>query len=176
MTARETSEKVAGLEELVRWRAAERAAGRKVVLTNGCFDLLHRGHVDLLREASAQGDRLVVAVNDDDSIRRLKGPERPLVSREDRAELLAALEMVDRIVFFAEDDPLRVVTTLVPDVLVKGADYALAEIVGRKEVEAAGGRVHRVTLTSGRSTRELIRTVLERYRGAEGERPERVTP
>jgi len=174
--ARGAAEKVCGLEELAAWRAAERTAGRKVVLTNGCFDLLHRGHVDLLREASAQGDRLVVAVNDDDSIRRLKGPGRPLVPREDRAELLAALEMVDRIVFFAEDDPLRVVVALAPDVLVKGADYALTDIVGRSEVEAAGGRVHRVTLTSGRSTRELIRTVLDRYRGVSTGRPERETP
>jgi D-beta-D-heptose 7-phosphate kinase/D-beta-D-heptose 1-phosphate adenosyltransferase len=98
------------------------------------------------------------------------------VSGEDRAEVLSALEMVDRIVFFAEDDPLEVITALLPDVLVKGADYALQDIVGRDVVEAAGGRVHRVTLTSGRSTRELIRTVLERYRDAGDARPERERP
>jgi D-beta-D-heptose 7-phosphate kinase / D-beta-D-heptose 1-phosphate adenosyltransferase len=173
MTGPDAARKVCGLDELVRWRAAEKAAGRKVVLTNGCFDVLHRGHVDLLREARAQGDRLVVAVNDDASVRRLKGPSRPLVAEEDRAELLAALEMVDRIVLFAEDDPLEVITALLPDVLVKGADYAFGEIVGRDVVEAAGGRVHRVALTPGRSTRDLIRTVLERYRDAEVGRPER---
>jgi len=157
--------KLGTLEETVAWRKAEREAGRSVVLTNGCFDLLHRGHVDLLREARAQGDRLIVAANDDESIRRLKGPGRPLVPGEDRAVLLAALEMVDRVVFFPEDDPLAVITALFPDVLVKGADYELTEIVGRDVVEASGGRVHRVHLTSGRSTRELIRTVLDRYQG-----------
>ncbi|GJM43858.1 MAG: hypothetical protein DHS20C21_07000 [Gemmatimonadota bacterium] len=157
------SPKIGSIEATVAWRAAERAAGRTVVLTNGCFDVLHRGHVDLLREAKRQGDRLVVAANDDESIRRLKGPGRPLVLQEDRAELLAALEMVDRVVLFTDDTPAGVIDALLPDVLVKGADYALEEIVGRDTVEGAGGRVYRVTLTSGRSTRELIRTVLERY-------------
>jgi len=158
--------KVASLEDTVAWRDEERRAGRRVVFTNGCFDLLHRGHVDLLREAREQGDRLVVAINDDESIRRLKGPGRPLVPQEDRAELLAALEMVDRVVVFADETPAAVIRTLLPDVLVKGADYALEEIVGRDTVEEAGGRVHRVRLTAGRSTRDLIRKVIERYPSA----------
>jgi D-beta-D-heptose 7-phosphate kinase/D-beta-D-heptose 1-phosphate adenosyltransferase len=160
--------KLGSLAETVAWRQRQRDAGRTVVLTNGCFDLLHRGHVDLLREARAQGDALVVAVNDDASMRRLKGPSRPLVPEEDRAELLAALEMVDRVVFFGEDTPAEIIAALLPDVLVKGADYELDQIVGRHTVEEAGGRVHRVRLTAGRSTRDLVRLVLERYQGADG--------
>lgn len=160
------SGKLGSLKETVAWREAERQAGRTVVFTNGCFDVLHLGHVDLLRQARAQGDRLVVAVNDDDSIRRLKGPGRPLFPQSDRGELLAALEMVDRVLFFADDTPGGVISAIVPDVLVKGADYALEDIVGRDTVEKAGGRVHRVQLTGGRSTKELIRTVLSRYEGA----------
>ncbi len=166
MTGASASGKVGTLPETVAWRAAQREAGRRVVFTNGCFDVLHRGHVDLLREARAQGDALVVGVNDDASMRRLKGPERPLIPAEDRAELLAALEMVDRVVFFGEDTPADIIGALLPDVLVKGADYELDEIVGRDTVEGSGGRVHRVRLTAGRSTRDLVRLVLERYQGA----------
>jgi D-beta-D-heptose 7-phosphate kinase/D-beta-D-heptose 1-phosphate adenosyltransferase len=138
-------------------------AGRKVVFTNGCFDVLHRGHVDLLRTAHGFGDALIVGVNDDDSMRRLKGAGRPLVSADDRGEILAALEMVDRVVFFSEDDPGRLIDAVLPDVLVKGADYEIGEIVGRGTVERNGGRVERVTLTPSRSTRGLIDVVLERF-------------
>ena len=157
------SPKVLDREAAVAWRARAREEGRKVVFANGCFDLLHRGHVELLREAKAQGDLLVVALNTDDSVRRLKGPSRPLVSQEDRAEVISALEMVDRVVFFGEDTPAEVIDAIVPDVLVKGADYALDEIVGRDTVEQAGGRVHRVTLQEGRSTRGLVQIVLDRF-------------
>jgi D-beta-D-heptose 7-phosphate kinase/D-beta-D-heptose 1-phosphate adenosyltransferase len=159
---RPRSAKIAGLAEVVKWRERMAAEGKRVVFTNGCFDILHRGHVDLLREARALGDHLVVGVNDDDSVRRLKGAARPFFCQEDRGELLAALEMVDRVVFFSEDTPGAVIDAIVPDVLVKGADYALDEIVGRDTVERAGGRVVRVPLTSGRSTQGLIRSVLER--------------
>ena len=135
-----------------------------MVFTNGCFDVLHRGHVELLKRARREGDALVVGINSDQSVRRLKGPGRPLVSEEDRAEILAALEMVDRVVIFREDTPGRIIAALVPDVLVKGGDYAIHEIVGRDAVERAGGKVVRVRLVPGRSTRGIIDTVLERFR------------
>ena len=162
MTYSPTSPKIATLEEAVAWRKRLAAEGRKVVFTNGCFDLLHRGHVELFRAARAEGDALVVGLNADESVRRLKGASRPLVPQEDRAEVLSALEMVDRVVVFAEDDPGRVIDALVPDVLVKGADWASDAIVGRETVERHGGRVVRVTLAEGRSTSALIRTVVER--------------
>lgn len=149
--------------EIAAWREECRAAGKSIVFTNGCFDLLHRGHVELLREAKAQGDYLVVGLNDDESVRRLKGPTRPLVDETDRGEVLAALESVDRVVLFGEDTPAEIIAAVVPDVLVKGADYELDEIVGRDTVEGAGGRVHRVKLSEGRSTRGIVQTVLDRF-------------
>ncbi len=157
------SSKVVGRAALASWRRRMARAKRKVVFTNGCFDVLHRGHVELLRAARATGDALVVGVNTDASVRRLKGAGRPLVAAKDRAEILAALEMVDRVVLFGEDTPGRLIDALVPDVLVKGGDYALDEIVGRDTVERSGGRVVRVKLTPGRSTRGIIGTVLDRY-------------
>lgn len=143
------------------WREAERAAGHRIVFTNGCFDILHRGHVDLLAAARALGDRLVVGLNDDDSVRRLKGEDRPVVAGDDRAAVLAALTAVDVVVLFAEDTPLALIETLVPDVLVKGADYRREEVVGREVVESAGGSVELVRLTPGRSTTGLIERLQE---------------
>jgi rfaE bifunctional protein nucleotidyltransferase chain/domain len=142
---------------LARWRAA----GDRVVFTNGVYDLLHRGHVEYLAEARALGDRLVVGVNGDDSVRRLKGPERPLVPAVERAELLAALECVDLTVIFEEDTPARLIEAVAPDVLAKGADWALEDIVGREFVESRGGRVARIAVREGLSTSELIRRILE---------------
>lgn len=162
MTDSPEAGKIATLGDVVAWRKRLAAEGRKVVFTNGCFDLIHRGHVDLFRAARAEGDALVVGLNTDESVRRLKGPARPLVGQDDRAEVVAALEMVDRVVLFAEDTPARVIDALVPDVLVKGADWGQDAIVGRETVEGAGGRVVRVRLSEGRSTSALIRTVLER--------------
>jgi len=127
-----------------------------VVLTNGCFDLLHAGHVALLEAARAEGDVLVVALNADRSVRGLKGEGRPLVPENERAEMLLALEAVDRVVVYAEPTPLTVVKALLPDVLVKGSDWAEDKIVGRAEIEAAGGRVVRVPIVSGRSTSSLV--------------------
>jgi len=150
---------VTTLAELVRERAAWRAAGRRLVLTNGCFDLLHAGHVALLEAARREGDALVVAINSDASVRRLKGEGRPLVPEAERAEALAALEAVDRVVAYDEDTPLEVVKALLPDVLVKGADWAADQVVGRAEVEAAGGRVARVALVPGRSTSALVERI-----------------
>jgi D-beta-D-heptose 7-phosphate kinase/D-beta-D-heptose 1-phosphate adenosyltransferase len=143
----------AGLREVV---TAWRAQGRRIVFTNGCFDVLHSGHLSLLRQAAAQGDALVVGINDDDSVRRLKGPGRPLVAEQDRAALVAALECVDAAVLFAEDTPYQLIGALRPDVLVKGADYRLDDVVGRDIVEAAGGRVVLVPLVADRSTTGMI--------------------
>jgi len=144
------------LDDLVAERADWRAAGRSVVLTNGCFDLLHPGHVALLEAARREGDRLVVAINSDASVARIKGAGRPLVPAAERAEALRALEPVDRVVVYDDETPLAVVRALRPDVLVKGADWAEDEIVGRSEVEAGGGRVVRVPLVAGRSTSALV--------------------
>ena len=147
------------LADLRRERARWREDGSRVVFTNGCFDLLHPGHVRLLEEARAQGDRLVVGLNSDASVTRLKGQGRPLVPEAERAETLLALEAVDRVVIYAEDTPRDVILALVPDVLVKGADWELGAIVGREEVEAAGGRVVRVQLLPGRSTTSLVERI-----------------
>jgi rfaE bifunctional protein nucleotidyltransferase chain/domain len=144
------------LEDLARERPAWRAAGRRVVLTNGCFDLLHPGHVALLEAARREGDLLVVALNSDASVRALKGERRPVVPQGERAETLLALEAVDRVVLYDETTPIEVIRTLLPDVLVKGADWAADEVVGRAEVEAAGGHLVRVALVAGRSTSALV--------------------
>jgi len=141
-----------------------RRAGKRVVFTNGCFDLLHAGHLDLLHRAAALGDVLVVAINSDASVRRLKGPERPLVSEGDRAAVLAALDAVDAVTVFDEDTPLEAIRAVRPDVLVKGQDYRLADVVGRDLVESWGGRVELLPLVPGRSTSSLV----ERIRGAGG--------
>ena len=144
------------LPELLEERARWRSAGQPVVFTNGCFDLLHPGHVALFEAARAQGALLVVGVNSDRSVRALKGPGRPLIPESERAETVAALEPVDRVVVYDEDTPLSLITALRPDVLVKGADWALDAIVGREEVEAGGGRVVRVELLPGRSTTSMV--------------------
>jgi D-beta-D-heptose 7-phosphate kinase/D-beta-D-heptose 1-phosphate adenosyltransferase len=130
-----------------------------VVLTNGCFDLLHPGHLTLLEAARAHGDVLVVAINSDRSVRRIKGEGRPLVPEAERAETLLALEAVDRVVVYDEPTPLEVVKALVPDVLVKGADWAEDAIVGREQVEASGGRVVRVEMVPGRSTSAMLERI-----------------
>jgi D-beta-D-heptose 7-phosphate kinase/D-beta-D-heptose 1-phosphate adenosyltransferase len=137
-----------------------RRLGRQVVFTNGCFDLLHVGHVSLLEKARALGDVLFVGVNTDRSVRLLKGAGRPIVPLAERMEILAGLEAVDFVVPFPERTPARLIGALQPDVLVKGDDYRPSEIVGRREVEAAGGRVVRVPLRRGRSTSGLIRRAL----------------
>jgi D-beta-D-heptose 7-phosphate kinase/D-beta-D-heptose 1-phosphate adenosyltransferase len=149
--------------------AAERARlageGKRVVFTNGVFDLLHRGHVELLEQARALGDALFLGLNSDASTRRLKGERRPLVPQADRAAVLAALAAVDAVVIFDEDTPAALVERLRPDVLVKGADYAADEIAGRETVEARGGRVVRLPLVAGRSTSSFIEEIVRRYSG-----------
>ncbi len=138
-------------------------AGKRVVFTNGCFDLLHPGHIGLLERARAMGDALVVAVNSDASVRRIKGPSRPLLPQQERAEVLAALEAVDFVTIFAEPTPREIIALLLPDVLVKGGDWGLDAIVGREEVEAAGGRVVSAELEPGWSTSRIVSTIRERF-------------
>ena len=141
------------------WAAARRwrdATSGRVVFTNGVFDLLHPGHVDVLVGARRQGDALVVGINSDDSVRRLKGPERPVRSEAERAYVLAALEVVDVVVVFTEDTPLEIVRALEPDVIVKGGDYSPDTVVGAREVRARGGDVVIIPLTPGQSTTSII--------------------
>ena len=147
------------LPSLLARRQAWRSEGRRVVFTNGCFDLLHPGHVALLEAARALGDVLVVAINSDASVRALKGPGRPLVPEAERAEALGALEAVDAVVAYAEPTPREIVAAVLPDILVKGADWAEDAIVGREEVEAAGGKVERIALVPGRSTSALVERI-----------------
>jgi rfaE bifunctional protein nucleotidyltransferase chain/domain len=144
--------------EVVLKRYGRPRKGR-LVFTNGCFDLLHRGHVEYLYAARELGDALVVALNTDDSVRRLKGHGRPINSEFDRAVVVAGLACVDAVTFFAEDTPRELIAALLPDILVKGGDYQPAEIVGAAEVEAAGGRVVVVPFLPGRSTTDLLRKV-----------------
>jgi rfaE bifunctional protein nucleotidyltransferase chain/domain len=154
--------KIASRDEAARRVEGWRADGQAVVFTNGVFDLVHRGHVDVLAAARALGDRLVVGVNDDASVRRLKGAARPLTPLEDRLVVLAALEAVDLVSAFAEDTPEELIRALKPDVLVKGADYAASEIAGGAFVQSYGGRVETIALTPGRSTTGLV----DKIRGA----------
>ncbi len=139
-----------------------RLAGQTVVFTNGCFDLLHPGHVRLLRQAADLGDYLVVGLNSDASVRRLKGPSRPINPAEARTEILSALESVDAVSIFDEDTPIELISAIRPDVLVKGGDYEPNDVVGRAEVEAAGGRLVLIPLVEGHSTTRLVRRALER--------------
>ena len=136
-----------------------RPRDHRLVFTNGCFDILHRGHVEYLHLARCLGDALVVGVNADSSVERLKGPGRPIVPQGDRALVVAALESVTAVTLFHEDTPRELLAALLPDVLVKGGDYAPEQIVGRKEVEAAGGRVHVIPYLEGRSTSDLINRI-----------------
>ncbi len=148
-------------EELVRARAEWKAAGKTVVFTNGCYDLLHPGHIRLLEKARSLGDILILALNSDDSVRRLKGPSRPLISEQERAEVALGLEAVDAVTLFDEDTPRELIAAVLPDVLVKGADWA-HWIAGREEVEAAGGMVMALSLEPGYSTTGIVETILSR--------------
>jgi D-beta-D-heptose 7-phosphate kinase/D-beta-D-heptose 1-phosphate adenosyltransferase len=153
---------VAPLEDVAERVRKLQSAGTKVVFTNGCFDILHSGHIDLLRRARDLGDVLVVAINSDSSIIRLKGSARPIIPEHERAELLAGLEMVDFVCWFEEDTPLRAILTLRPDILVKGADWT-DNIVGQREVEGWGGKVFSLPLVEGQSTTAIVERVLARY-------------
>ena len=153
---RDPAGKVHDWSDAARWRTSQRG---RVVFTNGVFDLLHPGHVDVLLAARRAGDALIVAVNSDDSVRRLKGASRPIRGEAERAYVLAAFEMVDCVVLFDQDTPLELIERLRPDVLVKGGDYTEDTIVGASQVRSWGGNVVVVPLTPGQSTTNIIRTL-----------------
>ncbi|PYS90200.1 MAG: D-glycero-beta-D-manno-heptose 1-phosphate adenylyltransferase [Acidobacteria bacterium] len=154
-----TNQKILAPEEVAEVRARLRAEGRQLVFTNGCFDLLHVGHVRYLQSARALGDALLVAINSDRAVRELKGAGRPVMNEQERAEVLAALTAVDYVTVFDELSPRRLIASLLPDVLAKGGDYALDEIHGREETEAAGGRVVSLPFVAGASTTEIIERI-----------------
>jgi D-beta-D-heptose 7-phosphate kinase/D-beta-D-heptose 1-phosphate adenosyltransferase len=151
--------KILSIAEAVAFVEHLRQAGREVVFTNGVFDLLHPGHVRYLQDARREGGALVVAVNSDRSTRAIKGPARPITPEQERAEVLAALACVDAVVVFDEDDPHQIISRLRPDVLVKGADWALDAIIGRDLVESLGGRVVRIPLAEGYSTSAIMKKI-----------------
>jgi rfaE bifunctional protein nucleotidyltransferase chain/domain len=155
--------KIKSLEEMVRIREQLRREGKMLVFTNGCFDLLHAGHVRYLNQARAMGDVLVVGLNSDVSVNTLKGKGRPIIPEAERAEILAALSSVDYVFVFDGLTPQRVIDALVPDVLVKGADWGISEIVGRQTVENAGGVVRNLPLVEGTSTSDIINKVLSYF-------------
>lgn len=148
-------------DELAAARARWRERGEKVVFTNGCYDILHPGHIRLLEQARSLGDRLILALNSDRSVQRIKGPKRPLVAEKERAELAARLEAVDAVVLFDEETPRELIAAVLPDVLVKGADWAHF-VAGREEVEAAGGEVRLIPLEPGYSTTATVEEILAR--------------
>lgn len=156
---------VFSLAELTRLRRSWRADRKTVVFTNGVFDILHRGHVEYLAAAKAMGDVLVVAVNSDASVRKIKGPLRPVVSENDRAYLVAQLVPVDAACLFDEETPLETITAVVPDILVKGADWNVGDVVGKDVVEGAGGKVVTVPLVPNRSTTNIIARIRDLYFG-----------
>jgi D-glycero-beta-D-manno-heptose 1-phosphate adenylyltransferase len=151
--------KIVTTEALIAERERLRREGKRMVFTNGCFDLLHPGHVSYLNQARTLGDALVVALNSDRWVRELKGEGRPILNQQERAEVIAALEAVDYVTIFDEETPRALIAAVLPDVLVKGGDWALAEIVGREEVEAAGGRVLSLPYIEGSSTTDIIERI-----------------
>lgn len=152
--------------ELSKAVSHARGQGRRIVFTNGCFDILHVGHIKLLQRARALGDLLIVGINDDASVRALKGEKRPLIGDSERAHVLAALDCVDYVCVFSEDTPMALLEVVRPDVLVKGGDYAMHEVVGRSFVEGYGGRVELVPIVEGFSTTDLVRRIVDKYNGA----------
>lgn len=155
-------EKILSPELMLRERQRLRAAGKRLVFTNGVFDLLHVGHVRYLAQARALGDALLVAINSDRTVRELKGEDRPVFNQAERAEILAALRCVDYVTVFDDISPRSLITELLPDVLVKGGDYQLDQIHGREEVEAAGGNVISLPFVEGSSTTEIIKKINHR--------------
>ena len=154
-------QKIYELPALMQQRAIWKTDQQRVVFTNGCFDLLHLGHLHYLAEARTLGDQLIVGLNDTDSVRRLKGNHRPIQDEATRASMLAALTMVSAVVLFAEDTPLHLVQALQPDILVKGGDYTIANIVGAKEVLASGGEVKVLSFLPGYSTSSIEEKIIK---------------
>jgi rfaE bifunctional protein nucleotidyltransferase chain/domain len=154
-------DKIKVLPELIRIRQQLKTKGRRVVFTNGVFDILHRGHVEYLEKARSLGDVLMVGLNSDESVKKIKGKDRPIMLQEDRAMVLAGLSSVDFICFFEEETPENLIRQLIPDILVKGSDYKIDDIVGREIVEANGGRVVTVDLVPGQSTTSVIEKMMK---------------
>lgn len=155
--------KIKTIKELEKLVSLQKKLGNKVVFTNGCFDILHFGHVMYLEEARKKGDCLVVAVNSDASVKRLKGEKRPVVNEKDRLRVIASLGCVDYACLFKEDTPLNAIKRIKPDILVKGADWNKKNIVGAEFVKASGGRVVTIKLAKGRSTSNLIKKIIETF-------------
>ena len=156
-----TAEKIVDISEAQSICQAWKAQGKEVVFTNGCFDILHMGHVEYLEKARALGDRMILGLNTDASIKRLKGETRPVVPEQARARVMAALQFIDLVVLFDEDTPLEIIKTLLPDTLVKGNDYSVDTIVGAKEVMERGGSVKTIELVDGFSTSSIIEKIKE---------------
>jgi|SRR5512145_3294138 D-beta-D-heptose 7-phosphate kinase/D-beta-D-heptose 1-phosphate adenosyltransferase len=156
---RTVSDKLKSLDEITEIAARARRTGKTIVFTNGCFDLLHRGHVHVLRQAKASGDLLIVGINTDRSVKSIKGTTRPILSELDRIELIAAMEMVDYVVLFDEPDPCKLIAAIKPDVLAKGGDWGTDQIVGADIVERDGGRVRVIPYLKGHSTTEIIERI-----------------
>jgi D-glycero-beta-D-manno-heptose 1-phosphate adenylyltransferase len=155
--------KILSIDQLLRERELLGRQGRRVVFTNGCFDLLHPGHIRYLQEARRLGDALIVALNSDRSVRELKGEKRPILDQNERSEVMAALSCVDYVTIFDESTPREIIVALLPDVLVKGGDWDIDRIVGRDEVEAAGGKVLSLPFVEGCSTSDVIERIARRY-------------
>jgi rfaE bifunctional protein nucleotidyltransferase chain/domain len=150
-------------DQLLAWRKSLRDEHKKLVFTNGVFDILHHGHVSYLKEARNLGDALVIGCNADGSVRRLKGEKRPLQNEIDRANILASLKSTDCVAIFDDDTPLSLIEYIIPDILVKGADWSIDNVVGREVVEKHGGKVLTIPFLEGRSTTGVVETVIERY-------------
>jgi rfaE bifunctional protein nucleotidyltransferase chain/domain len=155
------SAKLKSLDELAAIAAQARRDGKSVVFTNGCFDILHRGHVHILRQAKSLGDLLIVALNSDRSVKAIKGPRRPVLSEIDRVELIGAMEMVDYLVLFDEPDPYNLIAAIKPNVLAKGGDWSAEKVIGADVVEQAGGRVALIPYLKGFSSSEIIERILK---------------
>jgi D-beta-D-heptose 7-phosphate kinase/D-beta-D-heptose 1-phosphate adenosyltransferase len=151
------------LAELKSIRSKLKSEGKKVVFTNGVFDLIHAGHVDYLSKARKLGDVLIVGLNSDQSVRRIKGEKRPILKQEERAFILSSLRPVDYVVFFEDDTPAQLISEIIPDILVKGADWAVEKIVGREVVESNGGKVMNIEFINDQSTSKIIDLIVKRY-------------
>ena len=151
------------LEEIKSIRSVLKADNKKVVFTNGCFDLLHAGHIDYLNKAKILGDVLIVGLNTDSSVKRIKGDKRPIIKEDERAEIISNLKPVDYVVFFDEDTPAELINELIPDILIKGADWKIDEIVGGETVLANGGEVQTIEFVNDQSTSKIIDLITSRY-------------
>ena len=156
--------KIVNLQELIQIRKKAKKENKKVVFTNGCFDLLHRGHIEYLKKAKRLGDILIVGLNSDSSVRKIKGQGRPIQKQADRAAILDSLYFVDYVCIFNELSPFKLISKLTPDILVKGGDWKVKDIVGKGIVESHGGKVLSIKMVKGKSTRNIIQTILKRFR------------